>query len=261
MRLQSTVDVAHVKGSEVWTSLVFYWLGLCGDNIGGDPDVPPECARFDVSTSDNDNPTESQQCKGQTIPQISVLVGPVTGQVSGTGTTADPYRLKVDQRQVKLQMGKVVLIVVNELLTLTTPYHCIQEATDCNSGSCIVDCAGLGQDVANAIGIPSIADIITGICDEVVTLAGQEVTKLLAGISFDSDVLDFNGGALISKVGLDNTTCNSHQSCAGQLGQDNFDLKLKKDTAHRDGTWTGSFFYKVLKNMPGAWEGTRQPVH
>jgi len=256
MRLQKGVDLAHVKGSEVWTSLVFYWLGLCGDNIGGDPQLPPECARFDIATTDSDNPGEVQQCKGQSIPTISVQVGPVTGQVVKTGTT---FRLQVDQRQVQLQMGKVLLIVVNELLKLTTPYNCIEEATDCNSGSCIVDCAGLGRDVENLF--PGLGSVAEAICDEGVTAAGQLVTKALANVSFNSDVLDFNGGALIGKVGQDNSTCTTSQSCAGQLGLDDFDRRLYKDTAHRDGTWTGSFFYKVLKNMPGAWEGTRQPAH
>ncbi|HUC07903.1 MAG TPA: hypothetical protein VMR96_07410, partial [Solirubrobacterales bacterium] len=256
MRLQKGVDLAHVKGSEVWTSLVFYWLGLCGDNIGGDPQLPPDCARFDVATSDSDNPGEVQQCKGQSIPTISVQVGPVTGQVVGTSPN---FKLQVDQRQVQLQMGKVLLIVVNELLKLTTPYNCIEEATDCNSGSCLVDCAGLGRDVENLF--PGLGDIAETICDEGVTLAGQAVTKALAGVTFNSDVLDFKGGAVIADVGTDNSTCNSGQSCAGQLGLDDFDRRLYKDTANRNGTWTGSFFYKVLKNMPGAWQGTRQPAH
>jgi hypothetical protein len=260
MRLQKGVDYAHVKGSEVWTSLVFYWLGLCGDNIGGDYDTPPDCARFDVATSDNDNPGEAQQCKGQSIPSISVKVGPITGAVSGDGSAGSPYKFAVDQRQVQLNMGKVVLIVVNELLTLTTPYHCIDEATDCNSGECLVDCAGLGQDLADLVGIPDIASIVEGICDEAVTAAGQEVTKLLAGITFDTDALDFNGGSTITG-GTDTTVCDSHTQCADKLGHDDFDVKLHKDVNNRDGLWTGSFFYKVIKNMPGAWEGTRTPAN
>ncbi len=256
MRLTPGVDVTHVKGSEVWTSLVFYWLPLCGDNIGGDPAVPPACARFDVATTDSDNPGEPAACKGQSIPTISVQVGPITGAVAGSGTGADPWRVKIDQRQIKLQMGKVVLIVVNELLSLTTPWHCIDEATDCSNGPCIVDCPGLGNWVDGWA--PGFGTTVEGICDTVVTAAGQEVSTLLNTITFNTDALDFNGGAVISKVGADNTVCSSRSSCAGQLGHADYDYKLQKDTSHRDGAWSGSFFFKVIKDMPGAWEAERQ---
>jgi hypothetical protein len=158
-----------------------------------------------------------------------------------------------------MQMGKVVLIVINELLTLTTPWHCIQEATDCVDGPCLVDCPGLGQWVDGWA--PGFGDTVTAVCDAAVTAAGEEVTNLIAGITFDTDVLDFNGSATISHVGEDSSVCTSGANCAGQLGADDFDLKLSKDVTHRDGQWTGSFFYKVIKNMPGAWEGVRQPLH
>src|SRR5205085_6199201 len=42
MRLTRGTDTAHFKGTEVWSSLVFYWLPLCDGEIAGDPDKPPE---------------------------------------------------------------------------------------------------------------------------------------------------------------------------------------------------------------------------
>src|SRR5207237_9936420 len=104
MRLARGSDIGHLKGTEVWTSLVFYWLPLCGDDIGGDPGAPPECARFDIATSDSDNSSEAPQCKGQSLPSITVQVAPFTATVAAQGTG---YVLNVDQRQVKLKVGKV----------------------------------------------------------------------------------------------------------------------------------------------------------
>jgi hypothetical protein len=255
MNVKQGTDATKVLGNEVWTSLIFYWLPLCGDNIGGDPALPPPCARFDIFTTDSTNPGDPPQCKGQTIPAISVQVAPITATIVGDGSATAPWRLNVNQRQVQLQMGKVVLIAVNELLTLTTPWHCIDEATDCNDGPCIVDCPGLGQWVDGwASGFGS---VVEGICDEVVTAAGQQVSKLLANITFETDTLDFNGSGAISHINVDNTVCLSGANCAGQLGQDDFNTKLVKDVSHRDGLWSGSFFLKLIKGMPGAWEGTR----
>ena len=93
-----------------------------------------------------------------------------------------------------------------------------------------------------------------------VTAAGRAITQALASITFETDTLDFNGNALIGDVGT-GTDCLSGVNCAGKLGRDDFATKLKKDPAHRNGAWTGAFFLKLIKNMPGAWEGTREPAH
>src|SRR5207302_6879334 len=127
----------------------------------------------------------------------------------------------------------------------------IDEATDCAAGPCIVDCPGLGQWVDGWA--PGFGTTVEGICDAVVTAAGKAITQQLASITFETDTLDFNGNALITGVG-DNTECLSGTNCAGKLGHDDFAVKLKKDPAHRDGAWSGAFFLKLMKNMPGAWE-------
>lgn len=38
--------------------VVSFYYPLCGDNVGGDPSVPPPCARFDIATSDTGGPVE-----------------------------------------------------------------------------------------------------------------------------------------------------------------------------------------------------------
>ena len=255
MRLVNGIDQAHVKGTEVWTSLVFYWLPLCNGNIQGDPDVPPECARIDLATTDSQNPGDVGQCHGQALPSITVQAAPFTGNVSGT---AAPFAFNVDQRRVNLKMGKVILVVIDYILALVTPYHCIDEATDCRKGqTCIVDCPQLGVDVSNLTNGFIDSGTAEGICDQVVTVAGQAVTTLLAKAwPITADVLDFNGHATVH-VGTDATVCPSGVNCADRLGKDSYDLDLRKHVDRRDGYWSGDFFFKLLHKLPGAWEATR----
>ena len=260
MRLVNGVDQTHVKGAEVWTSLVFYWLPLCNGNIQGDPDVPPECARIDIATTDSQNPADVGQCKGQALPSITVQAAPFTGTVVASPGSATDFRLNVDQRQVNLKMDKVILVVIDYILSLVTPYHCIDEATDCHKGqACLVDCPQLGQDVANLTRGFIDAGTAEDICDTVVTTAGNLVTQALATAwPITADVLDFNGHAQIHAI-ADNTACggSTASQCADRLGNDSFDKDLRKNAGARDGFWTGKFFFKALPNLPGAWEAKR----
>lgn len=258
-------DFLNVRGTEVWTGLVFYFLPLCGDNIGGDPELPPDCARFDVATTDADNPADVGQCKGQSIPAVSVQVEPFLAHVAAPGAAGGAYKLNYDQRKVQLKFGKLVLVVINLLISYLTEYECIDEALDCAPGNqCLIDCAALGQTINNLFPfIP--ASLVEGICYPLVTAAGKAITGLLAGISFETDVLDFKGWSTIDEKAptnppaIDNTTCQSGQKCANALGKADYDKQTVKTPATRDGFWEGAFFMKALKNMPGGTRATRDP--
>jgi hypothetical protein len=264
MRLVKGADIAHLKGTEVWTSLVFYWLPLCNGEIGGDPGLPPDCARIDLATTDSENPGEVAQCKGQSLPSITVQVRPFSATVAGAGAGGGaPYTLSVDQRQVNIKMGKVILVLVDLLISYFTPYHCVEEATDCSPGNtCLVDCAGLGQDVENATGGLISAGTVEALCDGVVTAAGHAVTVALAGAwPVNADVLDFSGRATVNQYPSEISNCDSPSpgNCAGQLGNDTWDKDLNTDSlrGNRDGSWNGDFFFKMIHKLPGAWEAKR----
>jgi hypothetical protein len=145
-----------------------------------------------------------------------------------------------------------------------TPYHCIDEITDCHPGpgNCpLIDCYGLGQDADGLI--PGIGGTVEAICDGVVTAAGQAVTVALAGAwPINAELLDFNGYATISKTAdISDCDAGSPGNCAGQLGNDNYDRDLHSNNgttrANRDGDWDGNFFFKLLKKLPGSWEAKR----
>ena len=268
MRVTAGIDATHVKATEVWTSLVFYFLPLCPNGRpAGDPTLPPDCARFDVATSDSSKPGEVGQCKGQSIPAISVQVAPFTASLAGSGTPAGaPWTLTFAERRVQVKMGRVILVAINLLLSYLTEYNCIEEALDCQPGNpCLIDCQALGTTVSNATGGLIPPGVITDICYPLVTAAGTAITNLLAGISFTTDVLKFKGHATVSKYTAatdpqyDPSECDSMTECAGLLGNDKWDYNLVKTPAARDGWWEGSFF-SVLTGMPGAFEATRQPI-
>jgi hypothetical protein len=245
MRLARNGDAAHLRGKEVWRSLVFYWLPLCNGDISGDPGEPPECARIDVVTSDPDATGETAQCKGQVLPAIRVQISPFTGTVLKQG---GGHVLQVDRRQVTLKMGKVLLILFDQLLTLVTggEYHCIEEATLCTEGGgCLVDCAGLGRDVESATDGIVDSGTVEQLCAHAVRGTGDLVVHELAlAWPLSADTLDFSGSAVISGQ-ADDSLCQSGAvpgACAARLGA---------------GRWTGDLFFKLLDRQPGTWEAAR----
>ena len=245
MRLARNGDAAHLRGKEVWRSLVFYWLPLCNGDISGDPGEPPECARIDVVTSDPDAAGETAQCKGQVLPAIRVQISPFTGTVVMQG---DGHVLQVDRRQVTLKMGKVLLILFDQLLTLVTAgeYHCIEEATICTEdGGCLVDCSGLGRDVESATDGIVDSGTVEQLCAHAVRETGDLVVQALAlAWPLSADTLDFSGSALISGQ-ADDSLCQGGAvpgACAARLGA---------------GHWTGDLFFRLLDRQPGTWEAAR----
>ncbi|HTO97088.1 MAG TPA: hypothetical protein VMK66_08620 [Myxococcales bacterium] len=263
LRLTRNGDAAHLKGEEVWTSLVFYWLPLCEGDIGGDLDQPPECARIDVLTTDSGPTDETAQCNGQLLPAIAAQVSPFTATVARQGTG---YALQVDRRQVKLQMGKIVLILVDQLISLVSggQYHCIDEATECRGGDCLVDCRGLGDDVDGATDGVVDSGTIDALCSGAVREWGKIWIEGLAQMwPATADTLDFSGRAGIYGS-TDDSACDEGGAggeCAARMGKRSWDRDLNSgDPAireGRDGSWSGDFFFQTVHKLPGAWRATR----
>jgi len=258
MRLSPGVDAARPKGTEVWTSLVFYWLPLCGEEIAGDPQVPPECARLDVATTAARYPPASPRCRGEVLPAVAVQAAPFTAAVEAIpGSAPARWQLAVAQRQVDVEVARAVVTAIDAALSLSTPWQCIAEATDCRGGQeCIVDCSGIGRWVSELTGGVLPAGPVEDACAGAVGLAGQVATGLLASVKFQTNLLVFGGHASIGGIGDDDTVCRGGERCAGQLGNDGFDGDLRQSPASRDGAWTGAFFGGPA-DMPGSWEAKR----
>jgi hypothetical protein len=258
MRLSPGVDAAHPSATEVWTSLVFYWLPLCGEDIEGDPQVPPECARLDVATTGAGYPPAGPRCRGEVLPAVAVRAPPFAAAVVAVpGSAPARWQLAVAERQVDVEVARAVVSAIDAALSLSTPWQCIAEATDCRGGQeCIVDCSGIGRWVSDFTSGILPAGPLEDACAGAVGLAGQAATELLALVKFQTNLLVFAGRATIGGIGDDDAVCRGGERCAGQLGNDHFDGDLRRRPASRDGAWTGSFFGGP-GDMPGSWEAKR----
>jgi hypothetical protein len=253
LRLRPGVDAAHLRATEEWTALSFYWLPLCGNAIDGELDVPPDCARIDVLSGATGPSERAGACP---FPQVSVEAAPFDAVVE---RAAAEWRLSVPSRRIRVRMDQAALGAIDALLGAATPWQCIEEATDCSDGkACAIDCPALGS-WAHALtsGLVPAGAVEAG-CASLVGAAGRSAAKLLGDAAFASDTLDFGGWASISRVGEDDS-CDSGTNCAGQLGNDAFDRDLRLDPERRDGTWQGSYFDPLARDLPGAWEGRRSP--
>ncbi len=259
MRLSPGADAAHPKGTEVWSSLVFYWLPLCGEEIAGDPAVPPPCARLDVATTGAGDPSASRRCRKEVLPAVAVRAAPFSATVEQVpGSAPARHQLEVAQREVEVDVSNAVVSAIDAALSLATPWQCIAEATDCRGGQeCIVDCPGVGRWVNQVTGGVIGSGVVENACAGVVGLAGKAAAGLLGSIRFSSSLLVFGGRASIGEVGEDDSTCRSGSRCAGLLGNDGFDADLRFRPAVRDGSWTGAFFADRPGQMPGSWEAKR----
>lgn len=259
MRLSPGADAAHLQASEAWTSLVFYWLPLCGEDIEGDPEMPPACARLDVATTSALD-SASPRCRNEVLPKVAVRAAPFTAAIEPIPDSAPGrFRLAVPRRQVDVEIAKAAVTAVDAALALSTPWQCIAEATDCRGGlQCIVDCSGIGRWVSDFTDGIVPGGAIENACAGAVGLAGRAAVGLLGSLKFDSNLLEFGGGASIGGVGDDDSVCHSGSGCAGQLGNDDFDGDLRHRPASRDGSWTGSFFGGP-SDLPGSWEAKRAP--
>src|SRR5438093_1426587 len=231
MRLTRTTDLAHLSGTEVWTSLVFYWLPLCDGEIAGDPDKPPECARIDVLTHDSGF-DETAQCRGEVLPSVSVELSPFNATLVKDGAG---YGLQINQRRARLTMGKVLLILYDQLLGVVTggEFQCIEEATECAPGmGCIVDCDGLARDVESATDGIVDEGTVQALCGRGMRAIGDGVAQALARAwPVSADTLEFSGSANVSGVA--------------------------DEARLEDGKWTGDFFFPLDRKLPGTWEATR----
>jgi hypothetical protein len=263
MRLTRTGDMTRLRGTEVWTRLVFYWLPLCDGEIAGDPAKPPECARIDVLTSDSGF-DETAQCKGEVLPSVGVELSPFAATLVKQDSG---YLLQVGRRQARLIMGKVLLILYDQLIGIVSggEFQCIQEATECAPGmGCIVDCDGLGRDIESATGGIVDEATVQALCGRGMRAIGDAVAQALARVwPITADTLDFSGSAGVSGL-ADDWACEeggSAGACAARLGKESWDKDLNSaDPAlreRRDGRWTGDFFFRLERDLPGAWEATR----
>ena len=259
MRVVRKPGSVDLEGSEVWTRLVFYWLPLCGGSIDGDPADPPDCARLEIATGERSSFASRAQCRRKPLPRVTVELPAFAAHLSGSG----PYALHVGRRQANLEMGAIIVALLDEMLGRVTPYHCLDEMIECSPGrgKCpLLDCHHFGRDAERATHRIVPAATVEGICAAAVRSAGSGITELLANAWIPAlDTLEFQGDASISGNAVE-SHCDPGSvrgSCAARLGSGAYGAALRHDPKHRDGAWEGAFLSNLVKTVPGAWEASR----
>ncbi len=255
MDLVANGSPAVLQGTENWTSFVFYLLAQCGTNIGGDPNNPPPCARFDIYTSDLSQAN------------LAVEVEPFAARVGGD--TAHGYTIFMDKRVAKLDIQGLIRYVLEQAVQIVTGYpsledQCLDNAGDCvtcRSGqapdptdcpgalSSMVDCQSLSDQLDSLIGINI---DFTPLCQAAVEAAGSALVNALGNIVVHTDVLKFSGQASARAT----QEYGDGPNTAEWLGYPDYKCQKPSDGGC-DGVWTAKV--NIVDNVPGRWHASRQP--
>lgn len=219
MTITQATGASAWTATEIWESFVFYYLPNC---IVIPSDPTPDCARVDLFTSD---PTA--------VANLGLKVHPFNGSLTQSV-------VHVNQREVEMNIGGLVGWLVDELISLVTPYNNLNDAL-----VGIVDCPSLAQTIAgwsSAI-FPISASTIEGLCVTTVSQVGKKVTDQLYGIAFDVGLLQFEGEGDLVTTGA---------NIGDTIGDEDHETT-------GDG-WYDGRFTKLIKDVPGSWHASRRPI-
>jgi hypothetical protein len=240
LRAEGEMDLSQVggpallAGSEQWSSFVFYLLSQCGQNIGGDPSMPPPCARVDIYT------TELEAA------DLAVTVKPFTAKV--IGPAGGPFNIVFDRREANLKLAGIIKYVLDQAISITTGYPSLEGPPGQPEQGALynlVDCPGIAQQIM-AAGLPI---DVTSLCQAAVIAASQALADQLRNMVVNTDVLSFYGQAAAYDSGGGTET-------ATDLGYPDFETRSTPD-----GQWTGRVsLVASVKNVPGRWRASREPI-
>ncbi len=217
------------QAHEVWDSFVFYYLPMCGGALPSDP--TPECARVDLFVED----LTDHVSLGLNVHPFDGTVGEIDG-----GTAA----LLVNQRQVDMNIARLVRWVVDELVGVLTPHEDLEAAVLSS-----VDCEALGETAADLVGswiedIIDVSSLVESACDTAVGLALNRILDMLTDVAFDVGMLEIEGEATVNSISTGNY--------ANLLGYPDYETG-------RDGRWDGRFT-SVVGGVPGSWHASRRSL-
>jgi Cys-rich repeat protein len=224
-----------LAGNEVWDRFVFRFLPACGASL---PTPTNPCDVIDIYTTDLE------------AADLAVSVMPFAAKVGGDSTSG--YTLLVDPRQAKMKIAGLLKYVLDQAISATTPYPSLEDrpcsatVTDqCGPGSGalsnLIDCAGLNEFINQTIPFD-----ITGLCQAAVSAGGSALANVIRNITISQDVLNFSGQATARATA-------GNALYADELGWPDYRTR-------KDGEWKGKFHILVdVKNVPGAWRGSRIP--
>jgi hypothetical protein len=211
---------------ETWTEMVLYIVDQCPRGRQ-DPNFPT-CAEFHVPVTHNPasvGPVE-----------ILVEIKPLEGTLNAGIPEAD---FRFNQREIDMELQKLVLLVVDTAVSIATPYNNLRDAL-----GAVVNCSDLGDEARdfaqNSLGLNAIAAIGIGVLvEDQCNDALDNIVDLVAGIGVSWEAMQFDQlGHAIDRTSADG---------------------LRKpevlQTINVQDTIDGRFRFAIQDPMGGEWEG------
>ena len=158
----------YVQGVLYWDGIVLYWHYGCAKP--GEAGYDPDCGKLTFSL---DSFTNTQ------FP-MDIIEGKFTGLIH------DFDRLDIDNHVIKINYGKLILFVLNEIiLPALTGEHNLTDAI-----LSFINCPGIAAGISNGIldGIGIDEQDLTEFCEDGITFITQPVTLIIGGLALDSQL-------------------------------------------------------------------------
>ncbi|NOZ00465.1 MAG: hypothetical protein GXP54_01065 [Deltaproteobacteria bacterium] len=177
-----------VQGTQYWTGLALYWKFGCNPS---DPNYD-ECGKLVFSLDEAGNVISGATCEGVTFP-LNILEGKFTASI------ADFNKLLINQHAIKLNYGKLVLFVLNEIVIAnitSCQAHSVKDAAklwfDCGS----VASGILGQ-IASWFG--GTEQDVENVCNKAIDFLLTPVDMFLGALTLDTELSLQGNGVLVDE--------------------------------------------------------------
>jgi len=167
----------YVQGVEYWTGLTLYWKYGCAKE--GEPGYDPECGANEFDIADFAN----------TQFPMDIIEGKFTGLIH------DFDRLDIDNHSIKINYGKLIIFVLNEIiLPALTGENNLTDAI-----ISFVNCSAIANTFSNSIldGIGVTENDIEGFCVDAITWIATPVEFVLGSLALDSQLRLTGKGVLV----------------------------------------------------------------
>jgi hypothetical protein len=212
MRVQGLMQINQLNppeffsGSEEWRSVIVYMISQC-DGGRYDPNWP-KCAEMDIAVGHGTDINVKE-------------VRPFTGRI-------DCDKLNFNEREIQMEVKKLISTVVNMVTKIITGYDTFEEAV-----KNMIDCAALAQSICNSVGSACPVTLVEQACE---IAKDQLPGQLMNWIDQSQDwtAFKFKG-----------------QGTAAELDLAKYAKKIK------DGKWNGTISVILDGPLTGTWKAER----
>jgi hypothetical protein len=221
--LHPTDPTTAIHATETWTEMVVMIIDQCP---GGQQDPNyPTCAEHHIPVTHNP----------QNVGPLEILV--TLPGFDGTLNAGVPQADFVfTQREVQMEMRKLILLVIDTVVSIVTPYMNLHDAL-----SNVIDCNGLGQQavnfVENTLGLSPLVAIPAGVlvthqCNSAI----NDIVNGIGNIGINWEAMDFD----------------QHGHAVDSNGDGRPEVLQQWSVPN---TISGHFRFAIQSSMSGQWEG------